>query len=308
MTSDQATEAPGSQRRKAYVVLGLAVVGFSVAAPLIRLSHAHPLAIATWRLVFALLMILPLAVRHGAVSKWQTLSRRDVLLCIAAGMSLALHFWAWNTSVTLTTVAASVVLVNLQPALVAAGSAAFLGEPPSRRQWLGVIVAIAGAFVIAWGDIAQGLGAGRRALLGDLLAIIGAATVAAYYLTGRRIRQKLDLWPYVSLVYSVCLATLLVLSLAVGATLWPQPPRELLIFAALAIGPMMLGHTGMNWALGLLPAFVVNLTVLGEPIGATLLAMFIPGIGEVPSLLTVVGGSIVLAGIVTTAYRAPRSK
>jgi drug/metabolite transporter (DMT)-like permease len=295
-------------RRKAYAVLALAVVGFSIAAPLIRLSTAHPLAIASWRLFFALVMVLPLALRQDAVAKWRQLSRTEVLLCIAAGVSLALHFWAWNTSVTLTTVAASVVLVNLQPALVAAGSAAFLGEPPSRRQWLGVIVAIAGAFVIAWGDLADGgLAAGRRALLGDLLAILGAATVAAYYLTGRKIRQKLELWSYVSLVYGVCLIALLMLSLFLGVTLWPQPPRELLIFVALAIGPMMLGHTGMNWALGLLPAFIVNLAVLGEPVGATILAMVIPGIGEVPSLMTLLGGSIVLAGIVTTAYRRPRT-
>ena len=40
---------------------------------------------------------------------------------------------------------------------------------------------------------------------------------------------------------------------------------------------MLIGHTGMNWALKFAPAFVVNLTVLGEPVGATLLAAVLPG-------------------------------
>lgn len=185
---------------------------------------------------------------------------------------------------------------------VATGSALWLREAPSPRQWIGIAAAIVGAVVIVWSDVSRdGLGAGGRAILGDALALIGAITAAAYYLTGRRIRQRLDLWPYVSLVYGACLVSLLVLVGAVGAPLLPQPPREWAIFAALAAGPMLLGHTGMNWALKLMPAYVVNLTVLGEPVGATLLALLIPGISEVPSWHTVLGGGLILGGIMVTA-------
>jgi drug/metabolite transporter (DMT)-like permease len=83
----------------------------------------------------------------------------------------------------------------------------------------------------------------------------------------------------------------------------PQPPRELAIFAALALGPMLLGHTGMNWALGHLPAYLVNLTTLGEPVGATLLAALLPGIHEVPGVGTIIGGVIVLIGVLRAARR-----
>jgi drug/metabolite transporter (DMT)-like permease len=75
------------------------------------------------------------------------------------------------------------------------------------------------------------------------------------------------------------------------------------IFAGLALGPMLLGHTGMIWALGHLPAFIVNLTTLGEPIGATLLAALLPGIAEVPGWGTIVGGALVLAGVVLAARK-----
>ena len=67
---------------------------------------------------------------------------------------------------------------------------------------------------------------------------------------------------------------------------------------------MLLGHTGMNWALKHVPAYIVNLITLGEPLGATLLAFLLPWIHEVPSVATLVGGSIVLIGVVVTAKRA----
>lgn len=292
--------------RRAYVVLALAVASISFAAPLIRISGAHPLAIATWRLAIAMVVIVPMTVRGGSWKQWRTLTRGELAACVGAGIALALHFWSWNTSVGLTTIAASVFLVNLQPVVVATGSALWLGEPPSGRQWLGVAIAMIGAVVVVAEDLTpEGFGGTGRALLGDALAVLGAISAGVYYLTGRRIRQRIDLWPYVSLVYGVCLLTLLLLVAAAHAPLWPQPAREWGIFAALAAGPMLLGHTGMNWALKLLPAYVVNLTLLGEPVLATLLAMAIPGIGEVPTWLTLVGGLLILSGIMVTASKRP---
>jgi drug/metabolite transporter (DMT)-like permease len=125
-----------------------------------------------------------------------------------------------------------------------------------------------------------------------------------YYVIGRGLRKTIDLWAYVGVVYGACFIALLVIAAALRVPLTPQPPRELAIFAGLAIGPMLLGHTGMNYALRYLPAYVVNLTVLGEPVGATLLAAIIPGIAEVPSAATLVGGGLILSGVVLAARRA----
>ena len=290
--------------RMPFAVLALAVIGISFAAPLVRLSGAHPLAIATWRLVFSLVIVGVALAITGGWRQWRTVSRRELVLACAGGVMLALHFWSWNTSVGMTSVAASVVLVNMQPVIVAIGSARLLAEPPNARQWTGVLVAIAGALIVASADFGAGaVAASPRALLGDLLALVGAIMAAGYYLTGRRLRAHLDLWPYVGLVYGACFVTLLLLDAALSVPLWPQPPREFGIFIALAIGPMMLGHTAMNWALKHLPAYVVNLTTLGEPVGATLLAAALPWIAEVPSALTLLGGVVVLVGVVIAARR-----
>jgi drug/metabolite transporter (DMT)-like permease len=286
----------------ASLVLCLALIGISFAGPLVRLSHAHPLTIAIWRLGMALMFVIGALVATGSWRQWRRLDRSGVLLALGAGVMLALHFWSWNTSVTLTTVAASVVLVNMQPAIVALLSAGWLREPPSRSQWAGIAVAMAGALVVALPDLAAAShSTSSRALLGDVLALVGAATAACYVVAGRRLRATLDLWPYVAIVYGSCFIVLLIFAAMVHAPLLGQPPRELGIFLGLAIGPMLLGHTGLNWALRYLPAYVVNLTLLGEPVGATFLAATLPGIRELPGVATFAGGGLILAGIYVAA-------
>ena len=296
--------APGTDRR-APVVLGLALLGVSLSGPLVRLSHAHPLAIAAWRLAFSLVVIAIALLVSGEWRQWRRLTWREVGIALGAGSMLALHFWSWNTSVALTSVAASVVLVNTQPVVVALLSVFWLREAPTRRQWIGIAVAMLGAFIVALPDLLAPTSAsnGSRALLGDVLALVGAVTAATYFVAGRRLRGTLELWAYVGLVYGSCFVVLLLLAFVTSAPLLPQPPRELAIFAGLALGPMLLGHTGLNWALKRSPAYVVNLTLLGEPVGATLIAAFLPGIREVPVPLTFVGGAIVLVGILLTARR-----
>ena len=287
--------------RSALGVLALSLLGISFAAPLVRLSANSGLVVAVGRLAVSLVLVAAALAVTGGWRQWRRLTPRDLALALGAGAMLALHFWSWNTSLAFTSVAASVVLVNLQPAMVAALSAVWLRETPTRGQLVGIALAVTGALIVGALDAAGGGPGGARALLGDLLALVGALTASAYYVAGRRLRQHLDLWPYVGLVYGACFIVLVLAAGLRGEQLVPQPPREWLIFVALAVGPMMLGHTGMNWALKHLPAYVVNLTVLGEPVGATLLAAALPGIRETPGPHTLVGGAFILVGAVVTA-------
>lgn len=282
-------------------VLAVALIGISFAGPLVRLSAADPLVIAVWRLGFSLVIVSAFLITSGEWREWRRLSRRDAALATAAGTALALHFWAWNASIHLTTIAASVTLVDLQPAVIVGISAAFLHESPSRRQLLGIAIAIAGAIVIALPDLSSGRALlTDRASIGNLLAVSAAVTAAIYYTIGRFLRASYGIWAYVGLAYAACFVALLIFAGVSHVSLGLQPPREIGIFAALALGPMLLGHTGLNWALKYLPAYVVNLTVLGEPIGATLLGAIIPGIRQIPTPVTFLGGAIILTGVLIT--------
>lgn len=285
-------------------VLGTAVLAMSWAGPLVRFSDASALAIAAWRLLFSVAFIaVVVAVRF----RGRALPRptaRDVGLAVAAGTLLAAHFWSWIASLELTTVASSVVLVSTQPIFVGVLSVALLDERPDRREWTAIIIAVLGAAVIGWGDF----GRGRAPLVGDALALAGAVFVSGYYVIGRSLRQRFDLWLYIAMVYGVAAVVLaLAVVAAPGAALTGHAPREWLVFLALAAGPMMLGHTGINYALRYIRAYVVNLVVLAEPIGATLIAWLLPAIAEAPPASTVAGGALILGGVALgVRRRTPR--
>ncbi len=288
-------------------VLSLSLLGISFAGPLTRLSNADPLVVAAWRLLFSLIIVGVALILTGEWRDWRRLTLREASFAAGAGIALALHFWAWNASLHMTTIAASVTLVNMQPAFIVAISAVFLREVPTRKQLLGISIAIIGALIIAAPAWAEADETRYSVVLGDLFALSAAVSGAIYYSIGRHLRHRYGLWSYVGLAYSACALTLLLATRVTHVPMSPQPPREIAIFIALAIGPMLLGHTGMNWALKYMPAYVVNLVTLGEPVGATLLGALLPGIRQIPPALTLAGGAVVLSGVYIAARGAVSS-
>ncbi|MDZ7778735.1 MAG: DMT family transporter [Gemmatimonadota bacterium] len=283
----------------------VAVLAVSWAGPLVRLATAPALSVALWRMLFSMVLIGLVVVARGSLLRGVRLSAREWTLAVGAGILLAGHFWSWIASLRYTSVASSVVLVSLQPFIVAILSALLLRERPTRAQWTGILVAVGGAATVGWGDFTLG----ARALFGDGLAFFAAWLVAGYYLAGRVLRRRLDLWAYIAVVYGIAA---LVLSVAVLVT--PDVPftgfplGDWFVFLALAAGPMMLGHTGVNYAIRYVPAYIANLVLLGEPIGATLIAWLLPAIAEVPPPQTLVGGAFILLGIALGTAGGPGSR
>jgi drug/metabolite transporter (DMT)-like permease len=273
------------------VALFISIVAVSTASILIRMSSAGPLAIAAYRLTFATLILLPFYVHSGGVRRLLRSSGREVLNLVGVGVVLALHFASWITSLSFTSVASSVIFVHIDPIFVAAISHFVFKERISRGPLLGIAVAFAGATIIAVGDS----GLGEVSLYGDLLALVGAVMLGLYILSGRRIRQSHDLVSYVTPVYATSAVVLVLGSLATGTILAPFPPKEYLLFLAIAVVPMIFGHTVYNWALRYVEAPIVSISLLGEPVGATILAYIF--LNEAPSTLTLLGGAITLVGI-----------
>ena len=270
---------------RAGLVLTLGVVSLSWAAILIRLTVSPAVTVAAWRMTLAAALLVPLwGVRRAR------LSRRGLGLALVAGGFLALHFALWTESLRLTTVASSVALVTTNPLFVGLLSSLFLGERPSRALWQGIGLSVAGGLLIGWGDFALG----GAALLGDVLALLGAVASSAYLLVGRRARDEGPLVPYATVAYGIAAALLLAGASGGGD---PLPlPTEWLWIALLALGPQLLGHTSVNWALRRFPASAVAVAILGEPVGATLWAYLV--FGEVPGIPQGIGIVLVLLGIV----------
>ena len=290
MASDPAVSPSGA--------LAVAVAAVSAGAVLVRLSEAPSSVAAFYRVLFT---TLPL----GAVAAWryrEDLARirsRDLGVAVVSGVALAVHFAAWFESLRWTSVAASVTLVQAQPVFVALGAWLLLRERVTRRMAGGIAVAVGGMASMSFGDFLGGVAVGPRPLYGNALALSGAVAAAAYVLAGRSLRQRVALIPYVTVVYGVCVVVLLTFVLAAGHPLTGYPAREWLLFAGLAVGPGLLGHTVLNWALAHLESSVVSVSLLGEPVGATLLAFAL--LSETPTPATIAGGFVVLAGIYVTA-------
>ena len=288
------------------LVLLVAVLAMSWAGPLVKFASAPAPVVSAWRLTYSVALIAVVLVLRRSGRAAFRLDSRQWLLAGVAGVLLAAHFWSWIASLRYTTVASSVVLVSMQPIFVASMSALLLHERATRRQWLGIALGCAGAIIIGVSD-ATGLATSGKALLGDGLALLGAVLVSGYYVIGRELRQQLDLWVYIGVVYGIAAAVmLLIVAVDPGTALTGYPPRDWWIFAALAAGPMMLGHTGVNYALRYVPAYVANLAIMGEPIGATLIAWMLPALREVPSAGMLVGAVLILTGILLgSAWRKP---
>jgi drug/metabolite transporter (DMT)-like permease len=287
-------ERPGFPPNIAMLV---SIAAVSTASILIRLSEAPPLTLATYRMVLSTLMLAPIYLRGGGLRQFRELDGGRRLSLVGVGVVLAVHFASWITSLGLTSVASSVIFVHIDPIFVAIVSHFIVGERVGRRTALGIAVALAGATMIAWGDTGSGMGS----LYGDALALIGGVMLGIYILGGRYLRRSLSLVTYVTPVYATAAVVLLASSLALGAPLTGYPLGEYIIFLALAVVPMIFGHTVYNWALKYVSAPVVSISLLGEPVGASILAYTL--LGEQPGAWVVAGGAVTLLGILVSAYR-----
>lgn len=279
------------------IVLVIGIVAVSTASVFVRYaqSAAPSLVIATYRLAVASLVLVPLAFR-GHRDELRNLRGSDWLLAIGSGVFLALHFATWITSLEYTSVASSVVLVSTSPLWVAVAAWLFLDERLTRQVITGLIVALIGGLVIGLADAFQG--SSSNPLVGNVLALVGALTVTGYWLIGRRLRTGLSLTPYVAVVYGIAAVVLLMMTVAAHQSLTGYDPAVYTWFLLLGLVPQLVGHSSFNWALARLPATVVAVATLGEPVGSTALAYLL--LDESPTLLKFFGAALILIGIIFT--------
>ncbi|MBN2491694.1 MAG: DMT family transporter [Planctomycetes bacterium] len=286
----------------------LAIAAVSTASLFIRLAQesAPSMVVATYRLAFSALILAPFALQRRR-AELSGLSRRDLMLALLSGALLALHFASWITSLEHTTVASSVVLVCTSPLFVAVLAPFTIGERLTRGLFVGVLLAVGGGVLVGLGQPGDGPSGladlGGPALLGNSLALLGALAAAGYFLIGRRLRQKVSLLTYVFLTYGAGAAVLLAILPVTGHPYVGYPPAAYFWCLLLALVPQLVGHTLFNWALRFLRAASIAVLVLGEPIGATLLACLF--LAETPGGLELLGAVLILGGIyVVSAQRS----
>lgn len=285
--------------------IAVAIIAVSFASILIKWSSANPLMISFYRLLFTLFLLIPSAATTMRKELKETpLGGKEAALLLGVGVVLACHFALWVTSLTMTTVASSVLLVTFHPVFVGIIAVFFLKERLSKINVIGMAIAFVGTFVLLYGDFTTNSGtSATNPGLGDLLAFLGGLAAGGYILAGRYFRKTRGLITYVFMVYLGCTVTLFIMCVVANLTAgvpFVLPPKEYLLFLLMALGPGIFGHTVYNWALKYVKATLVSVSLLGEPIGASILAFLL--LAQVPTTLTLIGGVGILIGIYLTAY------
>lgn len=301
------TGAAGNTGMKAHAALlfqalGAGIVAVSFGSIFARIAGAPAPTVAALRMVFSALILLPLVIASRATrEEMARLSGRDRLLVAASGLFLALHFYLWISSLSHTGVTSSVVFVTTNPLWVALYAAIVLRKRISGVFWIGLALAMLGGAIIGGWDAAAG-GARWR---GDILALGGAVAFAGYFLVGARLRGRLSLLAYVFPVYACAAVLLSAAALLSGASFAGYGWKCYAVCFAMALVCQIVGHTIFNWALKHLDATVVAIAALGEPVGASALALVL--LRERPMATEIVGGAAILAGIVLVMRMSPEA-
>ncbi|MFA4948395.1 MAG: DMT family transporter [Candidatus Krumholzibacteriia bacterium] len=285
-----------------YHALGSGIIAISFGSILARLAQAPAPTVAALRMVFSFLILLPFVLASAVTrAELARLSRSDLGLLALSGLFLALHFFLWISSLSFTGVTSSVVFVTTNPLWVALYTVVFRKKGISRAFWLGLGVSILGGAIIGGRDAFAG---GSR-WQGDILALGGAIAIAGYFLVGSRLRGRLSLMAYIFPVYGCAAVLLSIAAIASGASFTGYGWESYSACFIMALVCQILGHSLFNWALKYLEATVVTIAVLGEPVGASILAFIILRERAVPT--EIIGGAAILAGIFLVLHFSPEA-
>ncbi len=273
-----------------YLALLIGMFAISTSAILIRHSSSEPLVIGSYRQAFATLIFLPFILKDGG-KEIRSQSYFTILEMVLTGILLGAHFSFFITSVKETSVAASVLLATCHVVYVAILGRIFFGEILSKEAVIGTSVALAGILILFSGDLLDNPGN----FMGNLFAFISGILAGLYYLSGRKLRKIISLPTYAFVVYLFSFLTMFTVVLIQNLSYSNLATSEIQLFLLMALIPTLLGHTMQNWALAYLPAYVVSISLLAEPIGSGLLAWLF--FQEIPSFGVILGGLIVIAGL-----------
>ena len=288
--------------RLPYLALIVCMFAVSTSAILIRWTsdETEPLVIGSYRQTFATLLFVPFLIKDKAQELF-SLAQARINEMIITGILLGAHFGFFISSVKSTSVAASVLLGTCHIVYVAIIGWILFGEGLTRKGIIGTCLALSGIVILFWGDLAQDPGN----FDGNVLAFISGILAGLYYLGGRKLRKEISLPTYALVVYLSSALTMWFVVIVQDLEYLNIPNSDFQLFFLMALVPTLLGHTMQNWALAFLPAYVVSITLLTEPIGSGILAWHF--FKEVPSLGVFIGGLIVLLGVYMVALSEKES-
>lgn len=272
------------------IFLLIGVMALSASAIFVKLANAPSSIMAFYRIFFSFCVIFTIS-KKDTRKELLSLSKKEIILGIISGISLALHYFLWFQSLNLTSVASSTVIVTLQPLFAFVAGYLFFKERYTKLAVLGFIIAVIGSVIIGWGDFQLS----SRALIGDLLAFISAGFISTYFIIGQYTRARLSTFSWITLTYFFAFVFLGILSLIMKIPFTGYSLNTWLNIFGITLISTLLGQVIFTWLLKYFPATVISMTILGEAVGTCILGYFI--LHETVSLKQFIGIVVILFGI-----------
>lgn len=276
------------QEKPIALPLAISIITISFAAIFVKLSSAPSSILSMYRLWIVVLIMIPIAWKKR--EEFKRIERKDWLFLLGAGFFLALHFLLWFASLKFTTVASSTMILALQPIVSLIGGFFLFKERTTLTALLTMGIAILGVVFIAWGDI----GLNEQALFGDILSFLSVIAVVAYLFIGQTTVKKVSHWIYSFTVFLFAALFLSMYNVVLSVPFTGYSSWDWSMFFLLAIVPTV-SQLIHNWLLNYVNATTISMSILGEPVGATILAFFL--LGEELNVMQVIGGMLVLLGV-----------
>ena len=293
----------------AWLIMGVALFAVSSAGAVFEMiEDVGGLSKAAWRLQATSLVLLPgFMVQYARAEDSLKLQWKNSMhLLTASGICLALHFGTWLMSLDRTTLTHSLLFVTAHPLVIIIGLW-LLRKPATKIQSIGALVGFVGAAVVVGGGASET----GVSLYGDFLAFLGAVTVVGYLAIGRMVRGWMPLFLYafpVTLVSAIALTAWAILSEGLtfnlddmtGAFGWISI-TWILYVGYLALGPGLLGHTGINAVLRWIPPLTISMMLIMEPVIGSIIG-WIVGVDSIPQIWTLIGGLLMVSGLALVTF------
>jgi drug/metabolite transporter (DMT)-like permease len=292
-----------ARRPRLAALLGALCIAFS--GIFYRLANVEPGTATFFRAVYGLPLLA--AVAYLEHRRYGGLPRRTVMLAAVAGIFFTADLTFWHHAIEAVGAGLATVLGNLQVLVVGGVAWILFGERPARQVLLAIPIVLAGVVLIS-GVIGEGA-YGRDPALGVILGILTAIAYSGYLLVmrvGGRDRAR-PVGPVAISTLSVA-----VVAVVVGAPLgelhvvptWPEHGWLL----AYGVTSQSLGYVLIGMSLPRLPAVLVSIILLAQPVAAVFLAMLL--LAEAPSAAQLAGVALVVGGIAvaTVPMTAIRSR
>jgi drug/metabolite transporter (DMT)-like permease len=274
-----------------FFILVLGAVSIAFSPIFVRFSDVDPIITAFYRIFLSLPFFLFFSSTKLIEKINFNVFKNHFVLIFISGLFFALDLICWHWSIKLTTVSKATFLSNLAPIVVIMYALFFLKEKFSKFFVIAVLLSLSGMFLL----LGESFQFNKTQFLGDLLGVLTALWYGSYIVTISQLRKKFNSTTIMFLSGSVSSALVLIAALLFEQNLIPQSVFTITVLFLLGFICQFMGQTFITYSLAYLPASLSSLSLLIQPVTATILAYLF--FDEKLTLIQFMGSILILIGI-----------